>query len=555
MRLPKAPRDWPRRTTIVATLGPATKTPEQIAKLIRAGADVFRLNFAHGTLDDHARMVAAVRAVEQAMNHPVAILQDLAGPKIRVGEVRGGSVELREGRPFTIFTRTVEGTSAGVSTTYPGLARDVRRGNRIFLDDGTIELVVEGVRGGAVHTRVVRGGRLGAHKGINVPGVTLRAPTVTPKDADDLAAGVRMGVDYVALSFVRRAEDIGQARDLLRGLGVRLPVIAKLEKAEALDALDAIIGAADGVMVARGDLGVDYVALSFVRRAEDIGQARDLLRGLGVRLPVIAKLEKAEALDALDAIIAAADGVMVARGDLGVEISPEWVPVVQKRIIEQANHAGIAVITATQMLESMTTNPRPTRAETSDVANAILDGTDAVMLSAETAVGRYPVEAVSTMHRIARAVESSEPGVFTSRTSGRHGTALAVARAAATVAREVEARAIVVITRTGRSAELLSKERPVTPLIAFTEAEATARRLALWWGITCYATRFEDNTDAMIAHLEADLMRRGLAAAGETIVLVGSAPVVARGRTNFLKVHRVRGANTGARLGTPATTR
>ena len=493
MRLPKAPRDWPRRTTIVATLGPATKTPEQIAKLIRAGADVFRLNFAHGTLDDHARMVAAVRAVEQAMNHPVAILQDLAGPKIRVGEVRGGSVELREGRPFTIFTRTVEGTSAGVSTTYPGLARDVRRGNRIFLDDGTIELVVEGVRGGAVHTRVVRGGRLGAHKGINVPGVTLRAPTVTPKDADDLAAGVRLGVDYVALSFVRRAEDIGQARDLLRGLGVRLPVIAKLEKAEALDALDAII--------------------------------------------------------------AAADGVMVARGDLGVEISPEWVPVVQKRIIEQANHAGIAVITATQMLESMTTNPRPTRAETSDVANAILDGTDAVMLSAETAVGRYPVEAVSIMHRIARAVESSEPGVFTSRTSGRHGTALAVARAAATVAREVEARAIVVITRTGRSAELLSKERPVTPLIAFTEAEATARRLALWWGITCYATRFEDNTDAMIAHLEADLMRRGLAAAGETIVLVGSAPVVARGRTNFLKVHRVRGANTGARLGTHATTR
>ena len=485
MRLPKAPRDWPRRTTIVATLGPATGTPDRIADLIQAGADVFRLNFAHGTVEEHARTVAAVRAAERATSHPVAILQDLAGPKIRVGEIRRGAVELREGRPFTVFTKTVEGTGSGVSTTYPGLARDVRRGTRIFLDDGSLELAVEDVHGGAIHTRVVRGGRLSAHKGINVPGVTLRAPTVTPKDVNDLRAGVRMGVDYVALSFVRRAEDVTQARDLLRRMGAGLPIIAKLEKAEALDALDAVI--------------------------------------------------------------AAADGVMVARGDLGVEISPEWVPVVQKKIIERANHAGIPVITATQMLESMTTNPRPTRAETSDVANAILDGTDAVMLSAETAVGRYPVESVRTMHRIARAVESSETAVFTSRTSGRRGTALAVARAAATVAREIEARAIVVITRTGRTAELLSKERPITPLIAFTETDATARRLALWWGITCHATRFEENTDAMIQHLETDLMQRGLAAAGDTIVLVGSAPVVARGRTNFLKVHRVRGANTGAR--------
>jgi pyruvate kinase len=294
-------------------------------------------------------------------------------------------------------------------------------------------------------------------------------------------------------------------------------------------------------------MGVDYVALSFVRRPEDVARARDLLRRLGAGLPIIAKLEKAEALDALDAIITASDGVMVARGDLGVEISPEWVPVVQKKIIERANEAGIPVITATQMLESMIANPRPTRAETSDVANAILDGTDAVMLSAETAVGRYPIEAVRIMHRIACAVESSEPRVFGSRRRGHHGTALAVAQAAATVAREIEARAIVVITRTGRTAELLSKERPATPLVAFTESEATARRLALWWGITCYVTRFQDDTDAMILHLETELIRRGLAEAGDTIVLVGSAPVVARGRTNFLKVHRVRGANTAAR--------
>ncbi len=485
MRLPKAPREWPRRTTIVATLGPATDTPNRIAELIRAGADVFRLNFAHGTSEDHARMAAAVRAAEQATGHRVAILQDLAGPKIRVGEIRGGSIELREGRPFALFAKSIRGTAAGVSTTYAALVHDVRPGNRLFLDDGSLELVVESVRGRAVHTRVVRGGRLSAHKGINIPGVALRAPTITPKDVNDLQAGVRMGVDYIALSFVRRAEDVRQARRLLRGLDAQIPIIAKLEKAEALAALDGII--------------------------------------------------------------TTADGVMVARGDLGVEISPEWVPVVQKKIIERANHAGIPVITATQMLESMTNSPRPTRAETSDVANAILDGTDAVMLSAETAVGRYPVEAVSIMNRIARAVESSEAAVFTSRTHGRRGTALSVARAAATLAREVEARAIVVITRTGRTAQLLSKERPTTPLVAFTEAEPTARRLALWWGITCHATRFLDNTDAMTLHLEGELMRRGLAAAGETIVLVGSAPVVARGRTNFVKVHRVRGANSGAR--------
>ena len=494
MRLPKAPRDWPRRTTIVATLGPATDTPDRIAELIHAGVDVFRLNFAHGTVEEHARRVAAVRAAERSAGHPVAILQDLAGPKIRTGEIRGGAVELREGRPFALFTNRAAGgrvgSASGVGTTYRGLARDVRRGNRIFLDDGSLELAVEEVRGGVIHTRVVRGGRLGEHKGINVPGVTLRAPTVTRKDVEDLKAGVRMGVDYVALSFVRRAGDIADARRLLRRLGVRLPLIAKLEKAEALDALDAIIRTADGVMVARGDLGV--------------------------------------------------------------EISPEWVPVVQKRVIDRANQAGIPVITATQMLESMTTNPRPTRAETSDVANAILDGTDAVMLSGETAVGRYPVEAVRTMHRIACAVESSEPQVFTARTDAQRGTARAVARAAAATAREIVARAIVVLTSTGRTAELLSKERPSTPLIAFTESAQIARRLALWWGITCYATAFREDTDAMILHLESELMRRRLASPGEIIVLVGSAPIVARGRTNFLKVHRVRGANTRRNTGAQA---
>jgi len=453
--------------------------------MIEAGVDLVRLNFSHGTQDTHARAVEMVREAERAVGRTVAILQDLAGPKVRIGPLPRGAIELREGQALTIAAGGASDAEGAVPATYAGLARDVRRGDRILLDDGTLELVVEEAGAGRVRTRVVRGGLLREHKGLNVPGVTLRVPAMTEKDLADLAFGIRLGVDYVALSFVQRPQDV-------------------------------LLG----------------------RRA---------MRRLGARLPIVAKLEKAGAIASLDGILRAADAVMVARGDLGVELPAEQVPVLQKSIIRQANRAGIPVITATQMLESMVDRPRPTRAETSDVANAILDGTDAVMLSEETAVGKYPVEAVATMDRIARVVEATTPAIFTPQAGSRRGTAISVARAAAALAEELAVRAIVVITRSGRTAQLLSKQRARAPLIAFTEAAATARRLQLWWGVRGYATRFLDDTDAMIAHLERELIRRRLAGRGETIVLVGSAPLVVRGRTNFLKVHRIQGANRGQR--------
>lgn len=477
MNIPEAPPDWDRRTSIVATIGPASSSPQRIRELIEAGVDVVRLNFSHGTTDAHAKVYEAVRDAERSVGKPVAVMQDLAGPKVRVGDLPDGKMLLREGERLTIATRRGARARHTITTTYPRLARDVHKGHRILLDDGTLELVVEHTGNGAITTRVVRGGTLGEHKGINLPGVSLRVPVLTEKDLKDLEFGLGLGVDYVALSFIQRGRDV--------------------------------------------ELG---------RRA---------IRRFGAGVPVIAKLEKAEAMKSLDEILRAADGVMVARGDLGVELDPERVPVLQKTIIEQANEAGIPVITATQMLESMVSSPRPTRAETSDVANAILDGTDAVMLSAETAIGKYPVEAVRLMDRIARVVESANPSIFTPHLKAGHGTAGAIAHTACRLADELRARAIVVITRTGRTAQLFSKQRPRAPIIAFTEQETTARRLALWWGIRCYATGFRDNTDDMINHVETELIRRRLVTAGETVILVGSTPLVQRSRTNFLKVHRI----------------
>ena len=485
MKLPRAPRDWDRRTTIVATLGPATDSAESIRRLLEAGVDVVRLNFSHGTQETHGRAYALVREAERALGRPVAVLQDLAGPKVRVGPLPRGPLELREGQSLTISANSAGDAPQIITSTYEGLARDVHKGDPILLDDGALELVVEGAGRGRVHTRVVRGGILQEHKGLNVPGVTLRVPAMTDKDHADLAFGLRLGVDYVAMSFVQRPQD-----------------------------------------------------LELCRRA---------MARAGTRVPIVAKLEKAGAITALDGILREADAVMVARGDLGVELPAEQVPVLQKTIIHRANDVGIPVITATQMLDSMVDHPRPTRAETSDVANAILDGTDAVMLSEETAVGRYPVEAVATMDRIARVVESTNGAIFTAHAGSRRGTAVSVARAAATLAGELDVRAIVVITRSGRTAELVSKQRALAPLIAFTEDEGVARRLVLWWGIRAFATTFMDNTDAMLTHVEGELIRRRLAARDDTIILVGSAPVVVRGRTNFLKVHRIRGANTGHR--------
>lgn len=476
----------PRRTKIVATLGPSTSTPERIRDLLSAGVDVVRLNFSHGTPEEHARMAQIVREMAQELGKAVAIMQDLQGPKIRVGEFPGGTVLIPTGKTVTLTTRPVPGSAEVIPLLYPSLPQDVSPGERILLDDGNLELVVETCGEETVQCRVIRGGPLSSHKGVNFPDTHLRLPSTTEKDVTDLKFGLGMGVDYVALSFVRRAEDIHRVRRLIRSLG-----------------------------------------------APD------------VRL--IAKLERAEAIDNLDEIVEAADGVMVARGDLGVELDPERIPVLQKVIIRKANQVGIPVITATQMLESMVHHPRPTRAETSDVANAILDGTDAVMLSAETATGDYPVEAVRMMDRIARAVEASPEYRYGRRAEPQRVThAFAVGQAACHLAEELDVKALVVITRSGRTAEMISTNRPRQPLIAFTESAPVARRLSLWWGVQPVQTEFQRDTDTMIAHIERELVTRDLVKPGETIVLVGSAPIIARGRTNFIKLHRVRGRRAAA---------
>ena len=477
----------PPLTKIVATLGPASRDEATLGSLLDAGVSVVRLNFSHGTQDEHAETIRRVRALAAARDRPIAILQDLQGPKLRVGDLAGGGpVELVAGAVIEIVTTPVDGTAARISTTYAGLGEDVWLGERVLLDDGALELRVERVERGAtpdepdvVTCRVVYGGLLKPHKGINLPGTTVNAPALTEKDRDDLAFGVAQNVDYVALSFVRDPADLRLARAAIRANGGRQPLIAKIEKPQA-----------------------------------------------------IAKL---------DAIIRAADGVMVARGDLGVEISPEAVPMLQKRMIRLANAAGVPVITATQMLESMIGHPRPTRAEASDVANAILDGTDAVMLSGETAVGAYPIAAVQTMARIAREAERhpdalrAHPALIPSQRAVTDSHA--VAHAARSLARDLGARAIAVLTATGRTAGLVSGERSGVPIVAFTARPAVARRLALWHGVVPLLTDLPETLDETLDAVERGLRERGLADPGERVIVVGSAARRARGRTPFVQVH------------------
>jgi pyruvate kinase len=480
-----------RRTKIVATVGPATDAPDRLRELIQAGVDVFRFNFSHGTREEHARRIQEVRRLSAELGRTVAILQDLQGPKIRIGELaEHRPVELREGAEILISIEPGAGTPDRLTTTHPDLLKGVRPGDRILLADGEMELSVTAVGAGAVQARVVRGGWLQEHKGMSLPGVPIRTPPLTAKDLEDLRCGI--------------------------------------------------------------ELGVDMVALSFVRRAEDVIHTRNEINELGSDVPVIAKLEKAEALEHLDEILATSDGVMVARGDLGVEVELERVPILQKTIIRKANEFGIPVITATQMLESMIDHPRPTRAEVSDVANAILDGSDALMLSDETAIGRYPVEAVRMMDRIAVEVESHAPHLYQVTPHARRlGIAEAVGAAACGLARDVRAKAIVVITRSGRTAQLVSKVRPAEPIVAVTEDPKVARSLALWWGVEPVVTSFRDDTDAMILHTEEVLLERGIVEPGDVVVFTGSSPLIARGRTNFVKVHRIRRREATERASRP----
>jgi pyruvate kinase len=468
-----------RRAKIVCTLGPASKEPAFIGHLIDEGMNVARINFSHGDYDDHAQAITAVRRESEKRGRPVAILQDLQGPKIRVGRFATGSCDLEPGADFVITTREVPGSETIVSTTYQGLPHDVKAGDTLLLDDGLLSLEVMAVDGSDVHTRVLVGGVLKNNKGINLPGVKVSAPAMTEKDKRDLEFGLKVGVDFVALSFVRSPDDVREA--------VRLAT--------------------------RGDR----------------------------RVPVIAKIEKPEAIENLPDIIDVTDGVMVARGDLGVEIGPEKVPLIQKRCIEETNARGKIVITATQMLESMISNPRPTRAEASDVANAVLDGTDALMLSGETASGKYPLLAVRTMARIIEEIESSQryQTLFEAPTLAFAHSANAVAKAAVVAARQLSAHAIVCVTESGGVARLVSEYRPGAQIVALTSQAEVYRRLALYWGVEPLLMTPAKDFGAMVATIEKLLVERKRIQAGELMVIAVALPFGSGLSANTLHVHRV----------------
>jgi len=465
-----------RHSKIVCTIGPATRSQRMIRKLIQAGMDVARLNFSHGTHEEHAQSIAMLRDAAMELKKPIAILADLQGPKIRTGALAGGgTVLLRAGQKFVITTAKVLGDSTRVNTTFQPMPREVKRGDRILLSDGLIELRVESTSQTEVICQVANGGLLGEHKGINLPGVKLRVPALTEKDRADLRFALSKGADYVAVSFVRRPEDVALAKSLARRGGNSTPIIAKLEKPEAIENLDEI-------------------------------------------LPV-------------------SDGVMVARGDLGVEMSPECVPVVQKNIIARAREHRRPVITATQMLESMTENPRPTRAEASDVANAIFDGTDAVMLSAETATGKYPVEAVGMMARIIKEAEASIHEFPRPAGTERLKVAETIAESVCHASKELHMKLIAVFTHSGFTARLISRYRPLVPIVAFSPEAATRRRMALLWGVTPRTIVDVKKIDALPALAEKRLLEERLVRKGDVIALVAGTPMGVRGTTNIMKFH------------------
>jgi pyruvate kinase len=469
-----------RRAKIVCTLGPSSTSPEMIDRLVHAGMDVARLNFSHGTPEEHAARVAAVRRASQHYEKSIAVLADLQGPKIRTGALEHGrSIRLRFGQRFTITTRNIVGNAEGVSTTFRALPQSVHRGDRILLHDGEIALSVLSARGGDVVCQVENGGELGEHQGINLPGVKLKIPSLTPKDRKDLITAVQLGANYIALSFVRTAADV---------------------------------------------------------RAGKAAIART-----GKIIPVISKLEKPEAIDNLDEILSVTDGVMVARGDLGVEMSLEKVPVVQKRIIERARDALVPVITATQMLDSMQKSPRPTRAEASDVANAVFDGSDALMLSGESAAGNYPLESVEMMDRIIREAEAGVREMLRPARSGELQINEAVAEAICHAAQELRMKVIAVFTETGSSARLVSKYRPRAPIIAFSPNQETRRRLSLLWGVLPRSIARIHNIDQLARIAENRLLAERLVQRGDTVGIIAGTPLGTKGTTNLMRLIRIGG--------------
>ena len=466
-----------RKAKIVCTTGPATSTPEQIQALVDAGMDVARINRSHGEPDEHEAIIGHVRAAAKASGRAVAVLVDLQGPKIRLGRFAEAKVELVEGDVFTITTEDVEGTRELASTTYKGLPGDARPGDRILIDDGRVAVRITGVEGPRVITRVEVAGPVSNNKGLNLPGVAVSVPAMSDKDEVDLRWALRLGADMIALSFVRSAADY--------------EVVARIMADE------------------------------------------------GRKVPVIAKIEKPQAVENLVEIIDAFDGIMVARGDLGVELPLEQVPIVQKRAIELARRSAKPVIVATQVLESMISAPRPTRAEASDCANAVLDGADAVMLSGETSIGEYPIEAVRTMARI---IENTEvhgrermsPLGWSPQTRGG-----AITLAASEIGETLGVKYLVTFTQSGDSARRMSRLRSPIPLLAFTPVRQVRNTLALSWGIQTYEVPTVAHTDAMVLQVELTLRANGLAEDGDLVVIVFGAPVGIPGTTNSLVVHRI----------------
>ena len=479
-----------RKTKIVATIGPASENEDTLRRLIEAGIDVARLNFSHGSHEEHLEKIRLIRKLSEELSKPVSILQDLQGPKLRVGKLPAEGIPLQAG-DMVVLTQVSNMGSLDdlppsivlIPLDVPNLARGVVPGNRILLDDGNLEFEVTEVKGDAVFAKVILGGTLYSNKGVNLPGAALGIPPFTEKDRLDLEFGLKNGVDWVAISFVHRASDIEEVRNAMREI---LPSRANT--------------------------------------------------------PIIAKLERPEAIVNLHEIIHAADGVMVARGDLGVETSPSTVPIIQKRIIDMANRHAKPVITATQMLDSMIRNPRPTRAEASDVANAIFDGTDAVMLSGETASGSYPIEAVKVMANIICEAEANaaEYAHYSTRPAeAPQDDALAITRAAKELAHDRNVVAIAVFTQTGKTALLMSKSRPNVPVFAFTPEEQTYQRMGLYWGVIPFLVPFASTVETMVASVEAALVSSTSIRSGDQVVVISGFPVGAMRPPNFALLYTV----------------
>lgn len=468
-----------RRTKIIATIGPASSSPEMIRQLILAGMDVARLNFSHGSYQDHAKVIGSLRKISAELDKPVTILQDLQGPKIRVGNLASGQMELNRGALMRLVPESLySGSPEEIPIDYPHTAEEAQPGMQVLLDDGLLEMKVIRTEGDSVICEVKEGGTLKQRKGVNFPNLNLKLPSLTDKDKRDLEFGIGHDVDWISLSFVRTADDVRELKALIEQRGVIKPVIAKIEKPQAIDHL-----------------------------AE---------------------------------IIEESQGIMVARGDLGVEMSPERVPILQKSIIELCNRVGKPVITATQMLESMIVEARPTRAEASDVANAIIDGTDCIMLSGETAAGKFPVKAVEMMSKIASEVESCIE--FKTYPAEGNLTIQALSEATNIIEKITRPHCVVVLTASGRSARFVAAERPKTPIYAMTTSLQVYHGLNLLWGITpILISEISSSFDALVQLASRTLLERNLAVAGDKIIVVGGVPAGIPGGTNFIKIHLIEG--------------